>query len=129
MQNPTDRRRAYFNLHKRVFSIKNHERGSEQYGRVVRHTNDFILTDVTFVVSEAGRARVLRERSKNVHAYVQGFEAEGVEVDEATLVEVTYNPYKAGFFRVRATDERIDRARVVIGRTNAEGVPRLLAAL
>ena len=88
---------VYFNLHKKVFSVKALE--GDMKGRVVAHRNEVTLHDVTFKVSEAGRQRVLREKRKNVHAG-----AVGQWDDRLQLVigpEVTYNPYKYDSFVTR----------------------------
>lgn len=89
----------YFNLHKKCFSVKALE-GSTK-GRVIDHVDDIVLKNVTFKVSQAGRNRVLREKRKNVHAFVIG---ETVEVSELFALDsscaciVQYNPYVAGYF-------------------------------
>ena len=62
--------RVYYNLHRKVWSIKAME--GPQKGRVIHHADVVHLTDARPVVSEAGRQRVLRERKKNVHAYIEG---------------------------------------------------------
>jgi len=92
---------VYWNLHKHIYSVKN-----TRTGRVAAHAEQVVIHDAQFVVSQAGRARVLRERSKNVHAGVRGT----VELTEEPLslqgwTRVTYNPYKYDSF-VRACDER-----------------------
>ncbi len=87
---------VYFNLHKKLFSIKSME--GENKGKVIGHADCIILDDVTFKVSEAGRQRVLRERKKNVHAGVIGYlNEQGIRLIIATrdlATKVTYNPYK-----------------------------------
>ena len=92
---------VYFNLHKKVFSVRALE-GSNK-GLVIAHTDKLTLTDVTFKVSEAGRQRVLRERRKNVHAGVVG-QWDGI-IDAQTVAEntvpVTYNPYLYDSFVLR----------------------------
>lgn len=63
-----DRVEVYRNLHKNCFSVRKN-------GRVVKHIPDdqgLTLVDVKFAVQPAGRAKVLRERKKNVHAFVRG---------------------------------------------------------
>jgi len=96
--------RVYRNLHKSrsagrpVYSIK--DKGS---GRVVGHSDRVVLRDARFLVSEAGRQRVLRERRKNVHAYIEGTLI-GMDVGEQVadeslkaglgMVVVRYNPYE-----------------------------------
>jgi len=61
---------VYRNLHNGLYSIKALE--GPHKGRVIAHANDVYLINPKFVVSQAGRARVLRERKKYVHAVVRG---------------------------------------------------------
>lgn len=111
---------VYFNLHKKKLSIKAREDFQVgvtlvKTGRVFHHRKGIVLKDVSFVVSKAGRERVLREKKKNVHAYIRGdfdvdagyahafsetgqlkeaCDAKGEQIASgATLVRVTYNPY------------------------------------
>ena len=80
---------VYFNLHKHVFSLR-----CAKTKLVLAHCNDwFVLQDVKFKVSEAGRQRVLREKKKNVHAYVQGTIG-NLHVEASSSHTVTYNPYR-----------------------------------
>jgi len=84
---------VYFNLHKRVFSVKALE-GAEK-GRVIGHRTSLAIYSPTFKVSEAGRQRVVREKRKNVHAGVVGFLTAPYDWTKE-LVEwtpVLYNPY------------------------------------
>ena len=84
---------VYFNLHKRVFSVKALE-GAEK-GRVIGHRTSLAIYSPVFKVSEAGRQRVVREKRKNVHAGVVGFLTAPYDWTKE-LVEwtpVTYNPY------------------------------------
>ena len=62
---------VYRNLRQGCWSIKAYGAGVD--GRVVAHTQGAALVGgVDWVVSEAGRQRVLAERRKNVHATVRG---------------------------------------------------------
>jgi len=117
---------AYWNLHRHCWSLKALE-GPDK-GRVKYHASAFQLTDCQFRVSEAGRQRVLREKRKNVHAYVVGRLAGWVDLDgdqgqwgtdcpgEAEGVPVTYNPYRAPTF------ESAD-----LLRTPMQAAPRVVA--
>lgn len=81
---------VYFNLHKKVFSIKALEGANK--GRVVGYSSHVLLADAIPKVSEAGRLRVIREQRKNVHAGVVGRLESLGELD--VLGEpVTYSPY------------------------------------
>lgn len=86
---------VYFNLHKKVWSIKALEGPNK--GRVIAHQPSITLTDVQFKVGKAGRLRVLREYRKNVHAGVVGYVGEVGDVPKAAQV-VRYNPYLRGEF-------------------------------
>ena len=91
-----------------------------------------VLRDASFVVSEAGRRRVLREKAKNVHAFVRGELVETFPLDSipgaadgealapgrGATVPVTYNPYKAGPFT------RLDNGAAVRGSSLVAATPR-----
>lgn len=62
--------RVYYNLSRSVWSIKAME--GEFKGRIIGYADAVVLSDAHTVVSEVGRQRVLRERRKNVHAYIDG---------------------------------------------------------
>jgi hypothetical protein len=87
--------KVYFNLHNHLFSIVALE--GVHKGKVVCHTEGLTLSNVTFKVNEAGRQRVLREKRKNVHAFVIG-KFEGFSDKLANGIPITYNPYKYASF-------------------------------
>ncbi len=61
-----------------------------------------VASSVTFKVYESGRQRVLKERRKNVHAYVCAKHISYAPPREKGLInEITYNPYKGGVFTSR----------------------------
>ena len=101
---------VYFNLHKKVFSVKALE-GPDR-GRVIAHRTELNLGNAVFKVSAAGRARVLCEQRKNVHAGVVG-EWSGTVQPIENGVAVTYNPYKYSSFVNLTTEEPIFNAREV----------------
>ena len=81
----------YYNLHKHCLSVRHK-------GLVVNHTQEIALENVKFVVSQAGRRRVLEEKRKNVHAFVRG-EIRAMDVyDSEPGHVVKYNPYKYNSF-------------------------------
>jgi hypothetical protein len=112
---------AYVNLHKTkkagklVYSIR-------QKGLVVDHVSGILLKDVRLAVGKKGRERVLRERKKNVHAFVRGeglsaddisrFER-AVEDDALARVPIRYNPYKGPAFTRTDTGEDMFHAKYV----------------
>jgi hypothetical protein len=111
--------RVYKNLHNGKWSIKNKK------GLVVGHADSVTMVLVEPTVSEAGRQRVIREKKKNVHAYMIGFvsrvsgfmrykdrELHTTEYitnlrDVVRLIELSYNPYKGGTFVNKNTGQPV----------------------
>lgn len=100
---------VYWNITKRIWSVRD-----KATGRVIRHDSCLRLKDCKFTVQPGGRARVLREKVKNIHAFVEG-EIEppwhnlfGEIPDNAE--SVTYNPYKHETFVKRADGTAVHRA-------------------
>lgn len=106
---------VYFNLHRKLWSIRCEEKGHPMKGRVIAHRVAVDLYDVTPKVSQAGRARVIRERRKNVHAGLLGTWAEAAAPSATSWsaspwqdiggFEITYNPYKYTSFVFKHADE------------------------
>ncbi len=84
------KRRVYFNLHKKMLSVQEKVNGR---WKVVDHVEQIWLGDATFKVSEAGRQRVLKQKRKNVHAYIEGI-ANAVPENLVAFDSINYNPYK-----------------------------------
>ena len=87
--------RVYWNLHKNCFSVQD-----RKTGRVIKHTNYIRLKDVKFNVRKGGHQKVLQEKRKNVHAFVEGTVVRllSCEFDDDDLLLVRYNPYVADYF-------------------------------
>jgi hypothetical protein len=98
----------YRNLHgKHAVKWSGRSRERASYGRVIAREAGTLVKDVTFVVSQAGRARVLREGQKNVHAVVRGEALPHVAIDFSDPLfdlaspnwrQAHYNPFDAGSF-------------------------------
>lgn len=114
--------KVYRNLHNGKFSIV-------QDNVVVGHADYVELQNVTFTVSQAGRARVLKEKSKNVHAFVVGdlvyvhgftsfkgraFDVQTRESEEALRSMFTYNPYKYSSFVDKHSSEPVFKSKRAI---------------
>lgn len=99
--------KVYRNLHTGLISVM------DKAGHVVAHVSQIILTGAKFLVRESGRQKVLREKRKNVHAFVIG---EVVCSFRDMVVHfpgerVTYNPYKYDSFVMHATENPIREAQ------------------
>jgi hypothetical protein len=93
--------KVYFNLHNKKYSAVALD-GSDK-GRVLGHFDEVVLDDVSFIVSEAGRQRVIREKKKNVHAYAIGQWRKGRDLNFFSASKLRYNPYKMRQFQVDET--------------------------
>lgn len=116
---------VYFNLHKKLFSVR-----SVATGRVMFHTYEVCIDNPKFVVRKAGRDKVLRERKKNVHAFVRGDIRHYPEKLSPTLdltKAVSYNPYKAGHFVNKATDEPVYTASCAFMQIGDDTKPTIKA--
>lgn len=103
--------KVYRNLTNKCLSVM-------QQGKVVGHAQLVRLTDVSFQVSQTGRDRCLREKRKNVHAFVVGKlqKADAIAEGSPQLsgIKVNYNPYKADYFFKAKTGEPIYQAKSVV---------------
>jgi len=99
---------VYYNLHKKVWSVKD-----KSTQRVIGHCDEIYLQNCKFIVREGGRQRVIREKSKNVHAFVEGdiLITDGDNIGNF-FAKLSYNPYKRGAF-VTNTGIEIHKANTV----------------
>lgn len=100
---------VYRNLHTGTWSVRD-----TRTGRVIAHPDRVAVTDAVFVVRPAGRAKVLAEGRKNVHAFVRGTLAEAPDVLPDGAVEAYYNPYRFGSFVDRATGQPLVESPLVV---------------
>jgi hypothetical protein len=111
---------VYFNLHKKVWSVR-------QDGKIVEHTKYIMLKDARYLVGQAGRKKVLEEKRKNVHAGVSGYVVDRVPNVPDFCTTVHYNPYKNETFISHATERPMIWSPHVVmdcrhGRTNVEAI-------
>lgn len=88
----------YRNLHNHLLSIKQNN--------VVGHSDLILLKNINFVIHQSGHQKTIKEKSKNVHAFVKGYLYED-EICFNNAIQVFYNPYKASFFRSEEDKEII----------------------
>ena len=109
---PKGRVQVYYNLHKKCLSVRHK-------GKVIEHAQEVTLTDARFHVQQAGRERVLKQKRKNVHAYISGKLKETFWFTQAPKYiwtakqHVTYNPYKYKNFVNKKTLKPVASAEVV----------------
>lgn len=102
--NPSFKVRVHRNLHNGMYSVV-------QHGLVVAHASHIVLSDCEFVVNESGRQRVIRDKRKNVHAFVVGYLAVNQNV-QSLWTHISYNPYKGASF-VTPENDSVSKAFVV----------------
>lgn len=92
----TDRIRAYYNLHKKCFSVQDYKTG-----KVVEHADELFVTNAMFVVRKSGNKRVKEEGRKNVHAFVNGIRQPKLPpnaMPSFATYKVRYDPYTMDYF-------------------------------
>jgi hypothetical protein len=112
---------VYFNLHKKVFSVR-----SVMTGRVILHTDKVHISNPKFVVRKSGRDKVLRERKKNVHAFVRG-DATYFDDELSPMSDLAYNPYKYASFVDKHTEQPVYAADRAYMYLNEAGKPVIKA--
>lgn len=100
--------RIYFNLHKKKLSVQTKVNGR---WKVVAHVEGAYVRNAQFKVSEAGRQRVLKQKKKNVHAFIIGTLVSGIQSNKYFL-SVRYNPYEMDQFQCQGSN--IFRAEEVL---------------
>lgn len=120
MDNKDKKVDVYFNLHKKIFSVRHN-------GRVIEHTDAIQLRDVKYIVNVSGKRRVRKEKRKNVHAFVRGYicdsiikditewwmgspELEVINDSSYNRYEAKYNPYKYDSFVIGENDKPIHKS-------------------
>ena len=88
--------KVYRNLHRDTWSLM--AAAGPRRGRVVGYSDAVELANPVLTVSEASRQRAIRERTRNVHAFVVGRVLAPGSLDRSELVRVRYNPFRAGCF-------------------------------
>lgn len=112
--NSGDYVRVYRNLHKKTYSI---QKWIDGRWLVVKHADNFFLRNVSFVVKESGRRRVLRDKRKNAHAFICGFyysKNYRLASNETLKTQIIrYDPYKMGYFFDIETNCKVNQAFIV----------------
>lgn len=102
--------KVYYNLHKKCLSVQTK---TTKGWRVTEYTDNICLKDVEFKVSESGRKRVLKQKKKNVHAFVIGTVCHESELINYPQTKVVYDPYVGPNFCIKGTNELIFKCREV----------------
>ena len=77
--------------------------------RVIAHVDSIRLKGAVFHVSEKGRQRVIREKRKNVHAWVHGVVTEDPLLSTMEQFRLSYNPYKSAYFMRKLAENQFQR--------------------
>jgi hypothetical protein len=95
--------KVYRNLHKGCWSVK-------QNGLVKAHSDEINLYDCSFLVNEKNRLKVIKEKRKNVHAFVRGY----IWDTPLNLIrQASYNPYARNSFYDKKDGSSVYKAHFV----------------
>lgn len=102
---------VYRNLHRDMWSVRALE--GRYKGKVIYNCPEVVLEDCLFVVSEKGRAWVLENKVKKVHAVVRGKLKELILSEEEVNsceddLEIFYNPYLTENFIMKQSNEDVE---------------------
>lgn len=106
--------KVYRNLTKQCYSV-------QQGGRVRCHVDSIHLFDCHLRVSESGRQRVLKEKRKNVHAFIVGRLSASTGSSGKLPWKLSYNPYKCGQFVATLGERQIERDSAMLARLSENG--------
>jgi hypothetical protein len=95
--------KVYRNLHKGCWSIR-------QNGLVKAHADKINLFDCKFLVNKKGRLKVIKEKRKNVHAFVKGYLW---DTPFNLIKQVAYDPYVRDSFFDTDDYNSVDEANFV----------------
>jgi hypothetical protein len=108
---------VYRNLNKECWSVRSRE--TDNYGKVVDHTDTIIVVDAEFVVQPAGLKRTRETGVKNVHAFVRGIKESQQDYSDLLdewgepIYNVTYDPFKKDHFYLRGSGKKIESSPLV----------------
>lgn len=107
--------RIYRNLNNHRISVQVRQ---DKAWRVVGHITDCVLANVHFHISEKGRQRVIKESTKNVHAWASGKLIAQFDDSIPTPVDLSYNPYQNKTFVERSSQREVVDCRYLAVRDN-----------
>lgn len=114
--------RVYRNLHRNCYSV-------QQDRLVIGHCSSFLLNNFSFLVNETGRRKVIREKQKNIHAYVTGYVVRNLLEGKLAVPQiltqgnvVTYNPYKYSDFVYLRSERVVDNTQHMYVYGNHNGL-------
>lgn len=102
--------RIYRNLQTGTMSI---QQKVDKSWLVVGHLTNAAIEYPKFHISQAGKARVIRDKRKNVHAWAEG-RLVGISADSSNLQEVYYCPYNTDQFLWKNTREPIESTSLLV---------------
>lgn len=88
---------VYKNLHNGLYSLKQNE-------KVVAHGYDFFLNNVETKINEAGRLKVIKDKQKNVHAFIIGYLDNRLNYNIISKNKISYNPYEDSHFKCNGVE-------------------------
>ena len=117
--------KIYFNLHKKCYSVQAWDTDKKGW-RLYKHSNELYVKDVSMQVNEKGRQRVIQEKRKNVHAFLNVHTADCIGGGKGKVSQpprkfrgvCKYNPYEHDSFvddETKAPIHELDEAVLRFG--------------
>ncbi|MEH7116003.1 hypothetical protein V7128_01090 [Neobacillus vireti] len=108
--NKGERIEVYYNLHKHTFSIKSLDNRNSNKNKVVAYSDNILLDNVTFHISEKILQNILNKKVKQVYATVRGYLVD-TDIHNITDMKQGYiNPYITKYFIDQLTGVKLIKA-------------------
>jgi hypothetical protein len=82
--------RIYWNLNRDCVSIQTQCPATKKY-KVIGYARSVLMANVSFVVSESGRQRAIRDGQRNVHAFAVGTLVAADWIENKTALPIDWN--------------------------------------
>lgn len=85
-----------------------------QSGKVVGHTSNIVLSDVTFKINESGKRRAIESGIRNVHARINGY-IDCTLRDTKTVGKLKYYPFSEENFMCNDSEVKTCEVVTIMG--------------
>ena len=101
----------------RCLNRKGHIYSIKQNGVVVAHTEKFIVKNCNLVINKSGKERVIKEKIRNVHAFIKGYLGDIDDVKNSFSWILKYNPFVNKGFTF-GEDKEVKKCEIVYTQEN-----------
>ena len=110
--------KIYRNLHKDCWSVQAYNKDKKGW-RLYAHEDSIRGYNAKFLVNEKGRQKVIKEKRKNVHAFVHVSDYIQSDKSFSRGMAVSTDKYRAAYYNPYKTDSFVDlKSKMPIGGAN-----------